>query len=114
MLILNCKLITKHTLYNCKFDYHSYLWFRYHRLFFCSLIQRGRKLWAFKFFGDVKYKIKSIEKGDPFLIFTAAMVKITPGVLLTPYKLGGMVYGVPIPISERKQYTFAVNELLKH
>jgi ribosomal protein S7 len=39
------------------------------------------------------------------------MMKITPTVLLVPLKLSGTVHGVPVAISERKQYTFAVNEL---
>lgn len=39
------------------------------------------------------------------------MMKITPAVLLIPFKLSGTVHGIPVAISERKQYTFAVNEL---
>lgn len=35
----NCNLITKLKPYNRKFDYHSYVWFRYHRLFFGSLLK---------------------------------------------------------------------------
>ena len=42
------------------------------------------------------------------------MMKITPTVLLVPLKWSGSIHGVPVAISERKQYTFAVNELLKH
>lgn len=38
-------------------------------------------------------------------------MKITPEVLLFPKKLGGVTQGVPLPIGERKQYTFAVNGL---
>jgi len=36
-----------------------------------------------------------------------SMMKITPGILLVPLKIGGVVQGVPVAISERKQYTFA-------
>jgi hypothetical protein len=35
-------------------------------------------------------------------------MKITPEVLLIPRKIGGKIQGVPLPISERKQYTFSV------
>ena len=104
-------LIKKSTLYHKKFEYHSYVWFRYHKLFYGSLIQRGRKLWAFNFFNNVKYKLKILSKSDPFWVFLLSMMKITPVVFLVPLKLSGTVHGVPVPISERKQYTFAVNEL---
>ena len=57
-----------------------------------------------------KVKLKILEQGDPFWIFLLAMMKITPTVLLVPLKLSGIVQGVPVAISERKQYTFAVNE----
>lgn len=39
-------------------------------------------------------------------------MKITPDLMLFPLKLGGVLQGVPLPITERKQYTFAVSELL--
>lgn len=38
-------------------------------------------------------------------------MKITPDLLLFPLKLGGVSQGVPLPITERKQFTFAVSEL---
>jgi hypothetical protein len=38
-------------------------------------------------------------------------MKITPEVLLFPKKRGGGVQLVPLPISERKQFTFGVNGL---
>jgi len=34
-------------------------------------------------------------------------MKITPEVILIPRKIGGVLQGVPLPIKERKQYTFA-------
>lgn len=37
-------------------------------------------------------------------------MKITPDLLLFPLKLGGVLQGVPLPITERKQFTFAVSE----
>jgi len=107
------KLITKHTVYNNKFDFHSYLWFRYHNLFFGGLIRRGRKLWAFKFLCDLRYSLKTADNIDPFWIFLACMVKITPSILLLPLRLGVTLYGVPAPINERKRYTFAVKWVIK-
>lgn len=49
-----------------------------------------------------------------FWVFLIALMKITPEVLLFPKKRGGGVQLVPLPISERKQYTFGVNELLNY
>jgi len=41
------------------------------------------------------------------------MAKITPSVILFPLKISGGVMGVPMPIIERKRYTFAVKWVLK-
>ena len=51
---------------NKQFDFYSYLAYRYHKLFFKSLIFRGRKLWAFKFFVQLKLELKKREIMDPF------------------------------------------------
>jgi hypothetical protein len=56
---------------------------------------------------NLKYKLKLREEFDPNLIFFFAMVKITPNVLLFPYKLGGKLQGVPLPISLNKKLTYA-------
>jgi len=96
-----------------KYEYYSYLWYRYHRLFFKSLIFKGRKLWAFNFFINLKYELKLQEKIDPFWTFIIALMKITPEVMLFPKKLGGVIHWVPLPIGERKKYTFAVRWVIK-
>lgn len=41
------------------------------------------------------------------------MLKITPDFILLPLKLGGSVQFVPLPINERKQYTFAIKFVIK-
>jgi ribosomal protein S7 len=41
------------------------------------------------------------------------MLKITPDLILYPLKLGGVLQRVPMPICERKQYTFAVKWVIK-
>ena len=58
--------LTKDHSYVANFDYFSYLSYRYTNLFFKSLIFRGRKLWAFEFFQDIKYNLKKKEGVDPF------------------------------------------------
>lgn len=105
--------ITKLNNYTRKHEWYSSMWFRYHKLFFGSVIKRGRKIWAFNLMCDIRYSIKSIELIDPFRLFLVCMMKITPSVILFPLKLGGLVHGVPMPISERKRYTFAVKWVVK-
>jgi len=94
-------------------NFFTYYFFRYHRIFFGSLIFNGRKLWAFNFFSKLKYDLKIKEHIDPNLIFFFAMIKITPNVLLFPYKLGGKVQGVPLPISWHKKLIFATKWVIK-
>lgn len=52
-----------------------YYWFVYNRHFFNSLIWRGRKIWAFNFFINIKFFLKKKEEMDPFLVFLVAMIK---------------------------------------
>jgi len=47
----------------------------------------------------LKFDLKIKEKIEPNLIFFFSMIKITPNVLLFPYKLGGKIQKVPLPIS---------------
>lgn len=70
-------------------------------------------MWAFNFFVNLKYELKIRENVDPFWIFLISLMKITPEVLLFPIKRGGGVQLVPLPINERKQYTFAVKWVIK-
>lgn len=109
----NIFLNSKKLAYCRRFDYYPYLWYRYHKLFFGSLIFRGRKLWAFKFFLNLKYELKIREGIDAFWVFLLAMMQITPDMLLFPKKLGGVIHYVPMPIGERKQYTFAIKWVIK-
>jgi len=81
------------------FNFFVYFFFRYHRIFFGSLIFKGRKLWAFNFFNNLKYQLKLRERLEPNLVFFFSLVKITPNVLLFPFKIGGKVEGVPLAIS---------------
>lgn len=99
--------------YGRRYDYYSYFGYRYHHLFSHSLIFRGRKLWAFNFFVRLKYELKKREKVDPYWILFIALSNITPDLILYPLKLGGVLQKVPLPISERKQFTFAVKWVIK-
>ena len=78
-IVLNKKLV-----YSKKNDLYTYLWYRYHKLFFHSLITKGNKLRAFNLFIDLKQNLKLKENIDPFYVFLVAMIKITPEILLFP------------------------------
>lgn len=109
----NIFLNSKNQKYSHCFEYYSYLWFRYHKLFFGALIFRGRKLWAFNFFLRLKYLLKVGEGVDPYWVFLVAVMQLTPDMLLFPKKLGGTLQYVPMPIGERKQYTFTIKWIIK-
>lgn len=109
----NIFILNKYDKYNHRYDYNQYIWFRYNKLFFGSLIVRGRKLWAFNFFILLKLELKKREQLEPYWVFLVGIMKITPDFLLFPLKLGGVVQGVPLPITERKQYTFGVKWVIK-
>lgn len=99
--------------YLSKYDYYSFFWYQYHKLFFRSLIFRGNKLWAFKFLSELKYNLKVRELVDPFWVFLVAVMKISPEVLLFPKKRGGGLQWIPLPISLKKQYTFTIKWVIK-
>jgi len=88
---------------NFVFNFFTYIFFRYHRIFFGSLIWRGRKLWAFKFFSKIKYELKLKEVIEPNYLFFLSLIKISPNVLIFPYRIGGKFQGVPLPISWYKK-----------
>lgn len=92
---------------NKRFDIDSFLLYRYHKLFFCSLMKSGKKLQAFHLFNKLKYKLKLLEKIPPLEIFLTAMFRITPSVLLYAKKMANITYGVPLYISENKKFTYA-------
>jgi len=109
MSYTNYKKLSRKSNYN----FFVYFFFRYHRIFFGSLIFRGRKLWAFNFFNKIKEQLKKKEKIEPNLVFFFSLVKITPNVLLFPYKIGGKVEGVPLAISWHKKLIFATKWIIK-
>lgn len=98
---------------NISGDQDNFCIFRYHRLFFGSLIKRGRKDWALKFLIETKFQLKKRLHIDPNFILHASLLKITPHMFLIPKKMGSSVYGVPVSISFRKQLTFSVKWVVK-
>ena len=107
------KLLKKKT-FNVKLQENIfYYWHKYHRHFFRSLIWRGRKISAFNFFIKIKYELKLRENIDPLLVFFVALLKITPDVILFPFRRSGAVNMVPMPITIKKQITFATKWVIK-
>lgn len=96
-----------------EYNYLNFYIYRYNRIFLGFLIKRGRKIWAYNFMRKLKYKLKNIEKYDPSLVFFFSLVKIAPAVLLCPYKWGGKLEGVPLPISSNKKMTFSMKWTVK-
>jgi len=95
------------------YDYYIQLGFRYHNLFFCSLVNDGKKLKAFNFFLSLKSSLKLKEFVDPYNIFLISFMNITPQVFLRTFKLGSVRYGIGMPISERKKISFAIKWSVK-
>lgn len=95
------------------YNFYLQLWFNYHKLFFCSLISKGKKIKAFNTFLKIKNVLKTKEDYDPSLVFLVALIKITPVVILRPFKTSGVVHGVPLPITYKKQFTFACKWVIK-
>lgn len=56
----------------------------------------------------VKELLKLREVFDPFFVFLVSMLKLTPNIILLPFKKAGIVQGVAFPISDRKKISFAV------
>lgn len=65
-MVKNRSKFNKKITYSKRYEFHPYVWYRNHRLFFHSLIFRGRKLWAFNFFVQLKYELKVRENVDPY------------------------------------------------
>jgi ribosomal protein S7 len=109
MIIKNYKLQKKKNWINF-FPFH---FFRYHRIFFGSLIFKGQKLRAFNLFNKLKVLLKKKFNKDPNFIFLLSLSQITPSILLFPFKIGGKIQGVPLSISWKKKWTYATKWVVK-
>lgn len=94
-----------------KKSYNSFLpfiYYRYQRLFFGSLIWTGYKLKAYNFLLKLKNKLKLKEKIEFHIIFIFSLLRITPQIILSYLKIGGTKQGVPLFISWKKKITYAI------
>jgi ribosomal protein S7 len=89
-------------------------WFyRFTKIFFGSLVFRGRKLWAYNFLLNLKFILKKKTNIAPNFIFLLSLLKICPLLMLAPFYVGGKKEGVPIPIRLNKQLTFTTKWIIK-
>jgi len=96
---------------NKKKLYNSFLFFifyRFQRLFFGSLIWTGKKLKAYNYMQKLKQKLKNKEKIEFHIIFIFSLLKLSPNIILSYLKIGGTQQGVPLSISWRKKITYAI------
>jgi len=99
--------------YTKSYELLNYIGSKGQSAIFYSLIFKGRKLWAFNKLLDLKLLLKHQEEIDPFITLTTSIMKIMPEVILFPRKLGGRIQGVPLPITERKQYTYVISATIR-
>lgn len=93
--------------------YFSFLFYKYHKLFYRSLIFRGRKIWAINFFIKIKEFLKKKLFFDSRVILLLSLCLLTPSVYLVPLKLGSGVERVAFPILNKKKFIFSVKWALK-
>lgn len=108
-MYINYKLLKKKNWIKF-FNFHFY---RYHRIFFGSLIFKGNKINAFNLFNKLKNLLKLNFNKDPNFLFLLSLSQITPNVLLFPLKIGGKLQGVPLPISWKKKWTYTTKWIIK-
>lgn len=81
--------------------------------FINSLIWRGRKLTAEKFFLILLRSLKSNTLGEPLEIFYYSTLSLRPLVFLRPVRIGSVYYKVPAPITEHRRRLYAVKFIVK-
>lgn len=113
MAVYTAPLKKKRALWKSTYNYYSHMWYLYHNKFFGTLIKKGKKITAFKFFLEIKRSLKRKEFFDPYYLFLVAMLQITPSLLIVPVKVGAAAKGVAFPLHEKRRITFAVKWVLK-
>lgn len=102
-MIKHYKIINR----RCYNDFLPFLFYKYQRIFFSSMIWRGRKLWAYNFMLKLKHGLKLKENIEFHIIFIFSLLNITPHIILSYLKIGGVNQGVPLVISWKKKITYA-------
>lgn len=81
--------------------------------FINSLIWRGRKLTAERFFFSLLAALKTNSAVAPLEIFYYSMLSLRPLVFLRPVRVGSIFYKVPAPITEHRRRLYAIKFVLQ-
>ena len=81
--------------------------------FLNSLIWRGRKISAEKFFTSVLVQLKLQNDANPFDVFYYSTLNLRPLVFLRPIKVGSVTYRVPAPITNHNRRLYAIKFILQ-
>ena len=81
--------------------------------FLNSLVWRGRKISAEKFFTSVLLQLKLQNEASPFDIFYYSSLNLRPLVFLRPIKVGSVTYRVPAPITNHNRRLYAIKFILQ-
>lgn len=90
------------------FDQHEQLYTCFSSLFLGSLMFKGNKLLALKFFSQIRKDLKEKDSFDPAFIFLVSLMRISPKLLLVLKRKGRAKKNVPTFISLKKRATFAI------
>src|SRR4051812_31387501 len=81
--------------------------------FINSLISRGRKLTAERFFLSLLCALKEHHDFSPFTIFYYSLLDLRPLVFLRTVRTGSVFYRVPAPITEHRRRLYAIKFVLQ-
>jgi len=81
--------------------------------FINSLIWRGRKLTAERFFSTLLMSLKNKTSIAPLDVFYYSMLSLRPLVFLRPVRVGSVFYKVPAPITEHRRRLYAIKFVLQ-
>lgn len=81
--------------------------------FINSLIWRGRKLTAERFFSNLLMSLKGKTVIAPLNVFYYSMLSLRPLVFLRPVRVGSVFYKVPAPITEHRRRLYAIKFVLQ-
>jgi ribosomal protein S7 len=96
-------LLSKKNIYKSNYDVVIYKSFLYSGYIFSKMLFEGNRLRAFNRLRFLKSVIKKETLYDPVTFILIVFNAILPKLMLSILYMGGSKYGVPSPITERKQ-----------
>lgn len=77
-----------------------------------SMIKRGNKLKALRFFYFLLYSVQRAHGVDSLRFIRLLLETVRPKVFLSSKKIAGVVHKIPTPITVRKSYSIAIHWIL--